>query len=220
MNTIRPRVKAWREAGYPGVTGVTKKLLEHWNDRDARQYQFFFCQQDAIETLIWLAAEAPDAQIKWGLIYPVMVGHFAVSVTKLCTGGGKTTVMAMLIAWQVCNKVTYPRTNVFLRIFSSSHPALRSGDVWRCCRPAATTIITRFSVVPGLMDKLRQGKVIINNWQALAWDSEEELAKKKGVDKRGAKSDGIYQRSVSDMAGASNILVINDGTPCVEEKRN
>ena len=44
VNMIRPRVKAWREAGYPGVTGVTKKLLEHWNDSDARQYQFFFCQ--------------------------------------------------------------------------------------------------------------------------------------------------------------------------------
>ena len=44
VNKIRPRVKAWRENGYPGVTGVTKKLLEHWNDKDARQYQFFFCQ--------------------------------------------------------------------------------------------------------------------------------------------------------------------------------
>jgi type III restriction enzyme len=31
-NNIRPRVKAWREAAYPGVTGVTRRLLEHWND--------------------------------------------------------------------------------------------------------------------------------------------------------------------------------------------
>ena len=52
VNKIRPRVKAWRQAGYPGVTGVTKKLLEHWNDKGARQYQFFFCQMDAIETII------------------------------------------------------------------------------------------------------------------------------------------------------------------------
>ena len=43
VNKIRPRVKAWRQAGYPGVTGVTKKLLDHWNDMDARQYRFFFC---------------------------------------------------------------------------------------------------------------------------------------------------------------------------------
>ena len=47
VNKIRPRVKNWRNNGYPGVTGITKKLLEHWNDKDARQYQFFFCQMDA-----------------------------------------------------------------------------------------------------------------------------------------------------------------------------
>ena len=58
VNLIRPRVKAWRQAGYPGVTGVTRKLLEHWNDNEARQYPFFFCQMDAMETLIWLV-EAP-----------------------------------------------------------------------------------------------------------------------------------------------------------------
>jgi len=41
VNQMRPRVKAWREAGYPGVTGITKRLLEHWNNPDERQYQFF-----------------------------------------------------------------------------------------------------------------------------------------------------------------------------------
>jgi len=44
VNMIRPRVKAWRENGYTGVTGVTKKLLDHWNNKDARQHQFFWCQ--------------------------------------------------------------------------------------------------------------------------------------------------------------------------------
>lgn len=29
VNSIRPRVKAWRAAGYPGVTSITKRLLEH-----------------------------------------------------------------------------------------------------------------------------------------------------------------------------------------------
>ena len=48
VNMIRPRVKKWREAGYPGVTGVTRKLLEHWNDKNARMYPFFFCQLDAM----------------------------------------------------------------------------------------------------------------------------------------------------------------------------
>ena len=105
VNKIRPRVKAWRQAGYPGVTGVTQKLLDHWNDKDARQYQFFFCQMDAIETIIWLT-EAPEAD-KVGIEIPGDGGLFRRICTKLCTGGGKTTVMAMLIAWMVCNKATY-----------------------------------------------------------------------------------------------------------------
>ena len=42
VNRIRPRVKAWRDAGYPGVTGVTKRLLEHWNDPEEFERRRFF----------------------------------------------------------------------------------------------------------------------------------------------------------------------------------
>ena len=55
VNTIRPRIKKWREEGYPGVTGITKRLLNHWFDLNERKdKRFFFCQLEAIETLIWL----------------------------------------------------------------------------------------------------------------------------------------------------------------------
>lgn len=87
VNKIRPRVKKWREDGYPGITGVTKKLLEHWNDPSARTYQFFYCQLDAIETLIWLI-EAPAAD-KVGIDIQGDGGLFKRICTKLCTGGGK-----------------------------------------------------------------------------------------------------------------------------------
>ena len=60
VNRIRPRVKAWREANYPGVTGITRRLLEHWQDPEERDYRrFFFCQLEAIETLIWLVEATP-----------------------------------------------------------------------------------------------------------------------------------------------------------------
>lgn len=211
VNMIRPRVKKWRENGYPGVTGITKKLLEHWNDKDARQYQFFYCQLDAMEALVWLV-EAPDAE-KVGIDIKGDGGLFTRICTKLCTGGGKTTVMAMLIAWHICNKVTYPQDkrfskNVFivapnLTVKSRLQVLLTGGD---------TNYYTQFCIVPaGMMDKLRQGKVMIENWQSLAWDSEEQIAKKKGVDKRGTMSDEAYTRSVlGEMANAQNILVIND----------
>ena len=55
VNRIRKRVEAWRAAGYPGVTGITKRLLEHWHDpEEFESRRFFFCQLEAAETLIWL----------------------------------------------------------------------------------------------------------------------------------------------------------------------
>ena len=211
VNKIRPRVKAWRENGYPGVTGVTKKLLEHWNDKDARQYQFFWCQMDAMETLIWLT-EAPDAE-KTGIHIPGDGGEFLRLCTKLCTGGGKTTVMAMLIAWHICNKVTYPQDRRFSKNIFIVAPGLTVKSRLQVLLTGGTeNYYTQFGVVPlGFEDRLRQGKVIINNWQSLAWDTEEAITKKKGVDKRGAKSDEAYAREVlGEMANARNILVIND----------
>jgi len=72
VNTIRPRIKKWREQGYPGVTGITKRLLQHWQDPEERKdRRFFFCQLEAIETLIWLT-EAPEAE-KTELTFQVMV---------------------------------------------------------------------------------------------------------------------------------------------------
>lgn len=211
VNRIRERVKAWRNSGYSGVTGVTKKLLEHWNNPEARDYQFFWCQLDAMETLVWLM-EAPAAD-RVGIDIKGDGGAFERICTKLCTGGGKTTVMAMLIAWHICNKVSYPQDkrfskNIFivapgLTVKSRLQVLLTGGD---------DNYYIRFNIVPeGLFDKLNQGKVIINNWQALAWDNDEQIAKKKSVDKRGAKSDEAYTREVlGEMANARNILIIND----------
>lgn len=211
VNRIRPRVKAWREAGYPGVTGVTRKLLDHWNDKDARQYPFFYCQMDAIETLIWLT-EAPDAE-KVGIDIPSDGGAFRRLCTKLCTGGGKTTVMAMLIAWMICNKVTYPQDKRFTKYVFIVAPGLTVKSRLQVLQTGGdNNYYIQFNIVPiGLMDKLHQGKVMITNWQSLAWDSAETIAKRRSVDKRGAKSDEAYTREVlGEMANASNILVIND----------
>ena len=55
------------------------------------------------------------------------------------------------------------------------------------------------------------GKVKIVNWQMLEWDTEEQIVKRRSVDKRGVKSDEAYTREVlGEMANCSNILVIND----------
>src|SRR5438874_13803086 len=54
VNTIRERVAAWRDQGYPGATRTTQELLRHWNAPD-RQRRLFFAQREAAETVIWLS---------------------------------------------------------------------------------------------------------------------------------------------------------------------
>ena len=166
---------------------------------------------EAIETLIWLA-EAPDDQ-KIGVEMPTDGGPFQRLCSKMATGSGKTVVMAMLIAWQVLNKVTYPQDARFSKYVFVVAPGLTVKSRLQVLLPSASdNYYDEFNVVPvGLKEKLRQGKILIRNWHALQWESEEKLAKKKSVDKRGVKSNEAYVREVlGDMVSASNILVIND----------
>ncbi len=211
VNKIRRRVDAWRAAGYPGITGITKTLLEHWQDSDQREYPFFFCQIEAIETLIWLL-ETPDSE-KTGIDIPTDGGEFRRICSKLATGTGKTVVMAMLIAWQVINRATYPRDGRFSQNIFIVAPNLTVRERLSVLNPSEmNNYYEEFGIVPlSLRDKLRRAKIAIRNWHVLNWETEEQIKKKKGVDKRGTKSDEAYTREVlGKMASARNLIVIND----------
>ena len=180
VNRIRPRVKAWREAGYPGVSGITKRLLEHWYDPETfENRRFFFCQLEAIETLIWLT-EASAAE-KVGIDITSDGGEFTRLCCKMATGTGKTVVMAMLIAWQILNKVTYPQDSRFSKHIFIVSPGLTILKRLKVLIPTGEgNYYDEFNVVPpGLVDKLRQGKVLIRNWHKLNWETEEQIKKKK-----------------------------------------
>ncbi len=212
VNQIRPRVKAWREASYPGVTAITKRLLEHWTDpEEFENRRFFFCQLEAVETLIWLT-EAPDSE-KVGIEIPGDGGEFRRLCAKMATGTGKTVVMAMVIAWHILNKVAYPQDARFAKNVLAVAPGLTIRSRLAVLEPShPENYYEAFHVVPSpLLDRLRQGKVIVRNWHALNWETEEQVGRKRSVDKRGAKSDEAYVRDVlGDMAGARSLLVIND----------
>ena len=216
VNQIRPRVKAWREGDYSGASGITKRLLQHWRDAEQRDSnrRFFFCQLEAIETLMWLT-EAPASE-RVGINIPSDGGPFARLCCKMATGSGKTILMAMLIAWQVLNKVTYPQDKRFSKNILLIAPGLTVKNRLQVLVPGSPgNYYTEFQIIPpGLEDKLRQGqtcRVLIRNWHKLDWESEEQIRKKRSVDKRGAKSDEAYVRDVlGEMASAQNMLVIND----------
>jgi len=212
VNQIRPRVKAWREAGYPGVTSMTKRLLEHWRDPEEFQTRrFFFCQLEAVETLIWLT-EAPPAE-RVGIHIPGDGGPFERQCCKMATGSGKTVVMAMVIAWHILNKVANPQDARFSKNVLVIAPGLTVKKRLAVLKlTSAGNYYEAFNIVPSaLLDKLRQGKVLVRNWHALDWESEEQIKKRRSVDKRGVKSDEAYTREVlGEMSNARNILVIND----------
>ncbi len=212
VNRIRPRIKEWRENNYPGVTGITKRLLEFWNNSEEREFQrYFFCQLEAIETLIWLT-EAPESQ-KLGIEIPGDGGEFKRICSKMATGSGKTIVMALVIAWQILNKVASPQDKRFSKNILVMAPGLTVRNRIQVLIPdLENNYYDSFRIVPSdLKEQMRQGKVIIKNWHALNWDSDEIIAKKKSIDKRGALSDEAYCRMVlEDMAKAKDLLVIND----------
>ena len=212
VNQIRPRVKAWREAGYPGVTAITKRLLEYWTDpEEFENRRFFFCQLEAAETLIWLT-EAPASELV-GVDVPGDGGEFRRLCSKMATGTGKTVVMAMLCAWQILNKVAFPTDTRFAKNVLIVAPGLTVRSRLAVLEPShSENYYEAFRVVPPtLLEQLRQGRVVVRNWHALNWETEEQISRKRSVDKRGAKSDEAYVRSVlGEMARARNLLVIND----------
>lgn len=212
VNTIRPRVKKWREEGYPSATGITKRLLEHWYNFEERENRrFFFCQLEAIETLIWLT-ESPDAE-RVGITLPTDGSEFERICCKMATGSGKTIVMAMLIAWHVLNRVTYSQDARFSKNIFIIAPGLTIKSRLQVLIPSSVgNYFDEFNIIPpGLNDKLRQGKIVIRNRHALEWEKEDQIKKKRGVDKRGAMSDEAYVRSVlGELGTTSNIIVIND----------
>jgi type III restriction enzyme len=215
VNKIRPRVEAWRAADYPGASGITKRLLQHWRDPEQRESKrFFFCQLEAIETLMWLA-EAPESE-RVGIKVPGDGGEFTRLCSKMATGSGKTILMAMLIAWQVLNKVTYLQDKRFSKNILLLAPGLTVRNRLEVLVPgSAGNYYQEFQIVPpGLEDKLRQGqtcRVLVRNWHKLDWESDEQINKRRSVDKRGALSDEAYVRGVlGEMHSAENILVIND----------
>ncbi len=210
VNRIRERVDAWREAGYPGVTTITRQLLEHWRDPDAsRQNAFYFCQIEAIETLIWHVEAPPDYQ--QGIAIPGDGGVWERLCSKMATGSGKTTVMAMIITWQVLNALTYPKRNKdFSRTVFIVAPGLTVKERLQVLRPGhPENYYDTFGLCPneGLRQKLNQVELGIENWHSLMPLKEQD----RSVVKKGAESDEAYVRRVlGKLSGYKDILIIND----------
>lgn len=208
VNTIRSRVDQWRADGWPGVTIVTRKLLEHWHDRTARQLPFYFCQLEAIETLIWWVEGA--AAYKQGIFVPGDGGAWQRLCNKMATGTGKTTVMAMLITWQVLNAVTYPKRNKdFSRAVFIVAPGLTVKGRLQVLIPNEGSYYDEFNLCPSeaMRQKLNQAEVLIENWHTLMPLNDQQ----RSIVKKGHESDEAFARRVlGKLSPYKDIIVIND----------
>ena len=170
VNQIRERVKDWRSQRYPGVTRTTLELLEYWN-RDGRERRLFFAQREAVETVIFLKEARAD--FLQGIHIPsdepidTTLKAFIRYACKMATGSGKTTVMGMLAAWSILNKVNSRSDSRFSDVVLIVCPNVTIKGRLQELNPhngEASLYRTRDLVPSNLMDKLRQGKVLVNNW--------------------------------------------------------
>jgi type III restriction enzyme len=60
VNKLRSEIDRWRNDGYPGATATSRELLAFWFDQSHppvfgnEPFYFYFCQREAIETIIYL----------------------------------------------------------------------------------------------------------------------------------------------------------------------
>ena len=239
INELRRRVDAWRsipDSGRWRVTPETARLLKHWRSHRFADIRPFFCQVEAAETAIWLTEVAP----KLGNEGRRFLDHLAAAneqanpglarlALKLATGAGKTTVMAMLIAWQTVNAVRRPGSRRFTRGFLVVTPGLTIRDRLRVLQPNDPDSYYRSrELVPAdMLGDLDRAKSVITNYHAFM--RRETLAISKGgralLQGRGSEiatretAGQMLQRVMPDLMGMKNILVLNDEAHhCYREK--
>ncbi|MAT06887.1 MAG: restriction endonuclease, partial [Acidimicrobiaceae bacterium] len=172
INDIRYEVGLWRQRGYPGVSPISRKLLQHWAD-PTRENRVMFCQREAAETAIFLSEVSgrhgtTDFRRQIDPQNDLHNDGLPRIALKMATGTGKTVVMSMLIAWQTINKVYSPRDARYSKRFLVVTPGITIRDRLRVILPSEETNYYRErDLVPGdLWGALREAEIIIANYHA------------------------------------------------------
>ena len=220
VNAIRERLDSWCNAGWPGVTSVTRQLLEHWHERGEwdsdekrwnggpRQYPLYFCQLEAIEALIWWL-EAPQ-DFKQGIFLPGDGGPWERICSKMATGSGKTSLMALIITWQSLNAIHYPKDARYSKAVLIVTPGLTvKSRLQVLYQGNDKNVYDEFRLCPNeaLRQQLNQAELLIENWHTLMPLKEQD----RSVVRKGRESDEAFTRRVlGGLAARKDLIVIND----------
>lgn len=239
INELRHEIDKWRRLPSPNdwlVTPETARLLQHWRQHQFQGIRPFFCQVEAVETAIWLTEVAPKRP-GWKKFLEHLANANAEAnpgldrlALKLATGAGKTTVMAMLIAWQTVNAVRRPGSSHFTRGFLVVTPGLTIKDRLRVLQPSDpdSYYANRELVPPDMLDDIKRAKIVITNYHAFKLRERIEISKggrallegRHGGPIDTLETEGqMIQRVMPDLMGLKNILVLNDEAHhCYKEK--
>lgn len=237
INEVRGYVARWRvlpPAGW-GVSPHTARLLQHWRHHPFSAQRPFFCQIEAVETAIWLSEVMHQTEAGKRIQEYLQQANqdanpelFRIAL-KLATGAGKTTVMAMLIAWQTINAVHQPQSKKFSRGFLIVSPGLTIRDRLRVLQPSDPDnyYATRELVPPEMIEDVRRAKIVITNYHAFKLRERLEvsavsraLLEGRGEPIQTKENEGnMIQRVMPALQGMKNIIVINDEAHhCYREK--
>ncbi len=239
VNEIRFHVDQWRKLPSPNdwlVTPETARLLHYWRHHSFGGVRPFFCQVEAVETAIWLTEVAPKGTKAMRALLQHVDDASRNSnpellrlALKLATGAGKTTVMAMLIAWQTVNEARHPGSKMFTRGFLIVAPGLTVKERLRILQPNDLNNYyeDRELVPPDLLPEVKRAKLVITNYHAFKLRERLDLANgtRRLLQGRGEELDTLesegqmIQRVMPELMGLKNILVINDEAHhCYREK--
>ena len=239
INAVRQQVDQWRNLPDPNqwlVTPDTARLLRHWRHHQFTGIRPFFCQVEALETAIWLIEVAPQAGRvgKRFLEHLTNTNHEANPglsrlALKLATGAGKTTVMAMLIAWQTINAVRRPQSSRFTRGFLVVTPGITIRDRLRVLQPndPDSYYQSRELVPSDMLPDLEKAKIVITNFHAFKRRDRLPLSKGgrsllqgRGKSLKTLETEGqMLQRVMPELMGVRKVLVLNDEAHhCYREK--
>ena len=238
INEVRSHVETWRSLPSSGwqVSPETTRLLQHWRHHNFGGVRPFFCQIEAVETTIWLTEVAPHSTAGKRLLDHLAAANRDANpqlqrlALKLATGAGKTTVMAMLIAWQTVNAVRRPASRHFTRGFLVVAPGLTIKDRLRVLQPndPDSYYASRELVPSDMLADVNHAKIVISNYHAFKLRERIELSAggraflkgRTGQDLNTVETEGqMLQRVMPDLMGMKNILVLNDEAHhCYREK--
>ena len=229
INEVRTHVSNWRRLPNPqdwGVSPVTQRLLQFWRHHNFETVRPFFCQLEAVETAIWLTEVAPRQKQHAPIWRNIEQANKSANpdlmrmALKLATGAGKTTVMAMLIAWQTLNAVRAPNSDRFSRAFLIVAPGITIRDRLQILLPShPENYYARRELVPqDLLADMGKAKVVLTNYHVFKRKETMELSKVgraflqgRGEPVQTLETEGaMLKRACGELLGFKNVVVIND----------